>query len=95
MAMRTWNQTAYVDITLQHELRPAFGRVRSYLLILNESANDIYVNEGSMANSTDGTKVASGQNYELSVQAPSNTIYISGSQAAGARQKVTIKEGYR
>lgn len=90
-----WSTTVYPTSTKEEELKPTRGMKREYLFIQNNSANDIYIMEGTRATSENGITIGAGQFYERGQgggNCPLGTIYIKGS--AATPQRVNVEEGY-
>lgn len=87
-------RTGFVNLTQEEVSKPVKGQPRRYLAIQNNSANDVYIAEGTHASINNGITLGAGQLYERSRQdyVPQEFIFISGSQAAPAQQQVSITD---
>lgn len=77
-------------------LTPKKGANRSYMLIQNRSAGDIYINFDMVASILDGIIiVANGGFIEWDNVVPDGPIHITGSIATGGTdQRINITEAY-
>lgn len=90
--MRLFTQTVQCATNTEAIVRSLPGLGRKYLLIENRSGNEIYVNFGTHADSTNGISIGSGGSYELDRVVSNDPVYIQGSVAA--TQNINITQGY-
>lgn len=88
--------TLYVNASAHVEKRPPRGRRRTYFFAQNLSANDIYYEEGTMADPVRSIKIGAGQYIELwqsqGDAVPQGNVWFLGSVAAPATQQIQVKE---
>lgn len=93
--MATYPKTVFVNDETEVELKIARGtQKREYLFAQNQSLNDVFINQGTHADANNGTTIAAGLFYERERTVPQGTIYIKGSVAAPALQKVHVEEEF-
>lgn len=94
--MGTTNDVLYVNASTDVEKRPPKGG-RTYFFAQNNSAADIYYDEGTLATSENGITLNAGQFIELRStdgdSVPQGPIWFRGSSAAPTFQRVRVKEG--
>lgn len=86
----------YVNASVDMEVRPPKGG-RTYFFAQNNSAADVYYEEGTLATSENGIVIAAGQFIEQRASdgqsVPQGNLWFRGSAAAPTLQRITIKEG--
>lgn len=94
--MRTYQNTYYIDIATELEVKPQKNSNRIYLCIQNRSASSIDMNVNTHADSLNGQEIQATQTYEQDRGVVSDYLYIRGRAAATTppSQQVSIVEGY-
>lgn len=90
--MKNFSQKVQCSSTIEAILKAVGGEGRSYLLIENRSAFQIYINFGTHADSASGVSIPAGGHYELDRAVPDDDIYFIGTDAA--LQNINITQGY-
>jgi hypothetical protein len=87
--------TIYVNASLDVEKRPPRSG-RSYFFAQNNSAADVYYEEGTIATSENGIVLSAGQFIELTKSdgdsVPQGSVWFRGSSASPTLQRILIKE---
>jgi hypothetical protein len=90
------NKTVYVNAVQPVELRPPHGG-RTYFFLQNNSAAEIYYDEGTQATQENGIAVGAGQFLELNASmgqaVPQGAVWLLGASASPTQQRVRVKEG--
>lgn len=93
--MATYPKTEYVNAVTEIEIKQAIGgRKREYLIVQNMSGDEVYFNQGTHADANNGITIAGGLFLERERTVPQGTLYIKGSVAAPALQRVVIEEEF-
>ena len=91
---RDYTQTVFVNAVTEVVIKPPKGARRSYFLAQGDATGDFYINFDTHADAGNGITVPAGQFYERERgTAPQNYIYLKGSVAAPALQRILITEG--
>lgn len=89
--------TRYVNAIRPEEIKPPRDKTRDYLFIQNVSANSIFYEEGTIATSENGIEIGAGQFIEfdrsMGKAVPTGNIWVVGSVASPATQRVLVKQG--